>query len=430
MKVEQHYENSYRKEIVASLATNIRKGCPTTVVSVHGSGLAPLFKFLRFHPYVRNKYLENKNVFFSLINLEEMVPIDEKLIYREMFRDLKEILLSNAVKYSEEVQSIYQNGIQSEKEDDVTYSMKNLLRIAMEVDINIVFLFQEFDEIAKLNPPFLNTLVSLYHLFKPNLVYIYGIHTFPFRLRSTEVTKFDFIFQDYLTLKPFEEVAFVTHYQTHFAEDGLKFNAKQLKLLFKYTGGLASYNRFIGSKLAQTDIYKLEDNIKKLIMDPQLQMRSRQLLWALNPIETHTLKSLAKGFEVSQESLKNLIELGLVTQDGQIFSEIFQKHLEAEQDNTLGIQVEKSSKKVTIDNLDISSSLSSTEYRFLEFLHESKGQLVDREDVVDNAWEGNPQGVSDEAVDQLVSRLRTKLSNVTGRNDLITTVRGRGFILK
>jgi DNA-binding response OmpR family regulator len=72
--------------------------------------------------------------------------------------------------------------------------------------------------------------------------------------------------------------------------------------------------------------------------------------------------------------------------------------------------------------------VSLQQYRLLELLIEAKNALVSRHDIVEKVWEGeNSFGVSEQAIDALVRRLRDRLAERDPDHEYIVTVRGHGL---
>ena len=77
----------------------------------------------------------------------------------------------------------------------------------------------------------------------------------------------------------------------------------------------------------------------------------------------------------------------------------------------------------------IGKDLTKKEHILFTFLKAHEGQLCERETIVDTVWpEGHEMGVSDWAVDRLVSRIRSKLK-AQHSPYLIETVVTRGYKL-
>jgi len=75
--------------------------------------------------------------------------------------------------------------------------------------------------------------------------------------------------------------------------------------------------------------------------------------------------------------------------------------------------------------------LSLAQYRLLELLHERRGRVVSREEVVSAVWaEDEAEGVSEQAIDALARRLRERIAEVDPDHQYVITVRGHGFRLE
>ncbi len=85
---------------------------------------------------------------------------------------------------------------------------------------------------------------------------------------------------------------------------------------------------------------------------------------------------------------------------------------------------------VSVNDRLIDPPLSIHQYRFLEMLVLRSGGLVTREDVIGTVWPGEEtEGITDQAIDALVRRLRDRLKEVDLDREYILTIRGHGFRL-
>ncbi len=77
----------------------------------------------------------------------------------------------------------------------------------------------------------------------------------------------------------------------------------------------------------------------------------------------------------------------------------------------------------------MSDSLTKSEFRLLRHFLEHPDAIIDREDVISVVWKdtASTEGVTDQAVDQLVFRLRRKIEDDPNSPEHIHTVKGRGF---
>ena len=92
------------------------------------------------------------------------------------------------------------------------------------------------------------------------------------------------------------------------------------------------------------------------------------------------------------------------------------------------LMMDQKSRRVWVNQQQLIPSLSAQQFRTLWLLYESKGQVVTRPDLITYVW-GDDQaaGVSDQALDALIRRLRERLSSLDPTHQYIVTVRGHGI---
>ncbi len=96
-----------------------------------------------------------------------------------------------------------------------------------------------------------------------------------------------------------------------------------------------------------------------------------------------------------------------------------------------GLRLDKETRQVWINGKLIDPPLSLHQYRLLEALWDSGGSVVTREQVIATVWpEAMGDGVSEQAIDALVRRLRERIGEVDEQFRFIVTVRGHGFRLE
>ncbi|MEW6567392.1 MAG: FHA domain-containing protein [Chloroflexota bacterium] len=86
--------------------------------------------------------------------------------------------------------------------------------------------------------------------------------------------------------------------------------------------------------------------------------------------------------------------------------------------------------RVWAGGVEIDPPLSAPQYRLLELLLENQDRVVTREQIIEYVWPGTKGvGVSMQAIDALVRRLRDRLAVADPGEEYIVTVRGHGFRL-
>ncbi len=96
-----------------------------------------------------------------------------------------------------------------------------------------------------------------------------------------------------------------------------------------------------------------------------------------------------------------------------------------------GIRVDRAGRRVFVAGRELSPPLSPAQYRLLTALLDAQGQVVSRKAIVHAVWpDEDVRGVSEQAVDALVRRLRERLAELDPQHEYIVTVRGHGFRLE
>lgn len=98
--------------------------------------------------------------------------------------------------------------------------------------------------------------------------------------------------------------------------------------------------------------------------------------------------------------------------------------------NSGKMQIDMEARRVWINGEEIDPPLSLPQYRLLELLYINAVRVCTRDEVVNVVWpEAMGDGVSEQAIDALVRRLRDRLSEIDPAHQFVVTVRGHGFRL-
>jgi hypothetical protein len=94
------------------------------------------------------------------------------------------------------------------------------------------------------------------------------------------------------------------------------------------------------------------------------------------------------------------------------------------------LMLDMRSRRVWVSNQQLVPALSALQFHMLWVLYEKQGQVVSRQELVSAVW-GDEQsaGVSDQALDALIRRLRDRISVLDSSHPYIVTVRGHGLRL-
>ena len=93
------------------------------------------------------------------------------------------------------------------------------------------------------------------------------------------------------------------------------------------------------------------------------------------------------------------------------------------------LQVDVGARRVRVIDEEINPPLSAAQFTLLQVLYEQPGEVISRTKIIEAVWSRAAEGVTEQALDALVRRLRDRLSEVDSSWDYIITVRGHGLRL-
>jgi len=94
------------------------------------------------------------------------------------------------------------------------------------------------------------------------------------------------------------------------------------------------------------------------------------------------------------------------------------------------LAMDQKSRRVWVNQQLLVPPLSAQQFKLLWLLYENQGQVISRADLVSAVWgEEQAAGVSDQALDALIRRLRDRLGALDSTQQYIDTIRGHGVRL-
>ena len=93
------------------------------------------------------------------------------------------------------------------------------------------------------------------------------------------------------------------------------------------------------------------------------------------------------------------------------------------------LQVDLAARRVWVLEEELDPPLSASQFNLFQVLFEQTGEVVSRGEIIEAVWGKAAEGVSEQALDALVRRLRDRLAEIDSTRDYIVTVRGHGLRL-
>jgi FHA domain len=95
-----------------------------------------------------------------------------------------------------------------------------------------------------------------------------------------------------------------------------------------------------------------------------------------------------------------------------------------------GLTLDLGTRQVRVRGRLLDPPLSNTQFAFLSLLAEQPGKVYGRDEIIAAIWpDDQAEGISDEAIDALVRRIRLRLREMDPNHEYVVTVRGYGFRL-
>lgn len=94
-----------------------------------------------------------------------------------------------------------------------------------------------------------------------------------------------------------------------------------------------------------------------------------------------------------------------------------------------GLAVDQATRKVTIDGSTIDPPLAPIQFTLLSLLAAEPRRVFTRDEIADACYPDAEGGVSDQAIDGVVRRLRARLAEVDPDTSYVIAVRGHGYRL-
>ena len=97
-------------------------------------------------------------------------------------------------------------------------------------------------------------------------------------------------------------------------------------------------------------------------------------------------------------------------------------------DNMNRLLVDEKSRRVWVQGKELTPALSAPQFRLLAELVAHEGRVIPRNNLIHKVWvDEEADGVSEQALDALIRRLRDRLGELDAKHNYIETVRGHGL---
>ena len=93
------------------------------------------------------------------------------------------------------------------------------------------------------------------------------------------------------------------------------------------------------------------------------------------------------------------------------------------------LRVDAGARRVWVLDQEVDPPLSASQFNLLQALYKQTGAVIPRTQIITAVWSSAAEGVTEQALDALVRRLRDRLGELDPNWEYIVTVRGHGLRL-
>lgn len=440
MEVE-HFEALYpdttRAAEITKVVNFINEGKSCQLIGIPGSGRSTLLNLLAYNRKVRIKHFndQQKNVHFILINFSEIKKRSFIDVMKFVFLNLTESLRERKMSVENKaVGDIFREHLKFHDELILFQGFKEAIDyLCLEKNITVVFLFDRFEEyLPNVTEEFFVNLRVLRDRAKYKFSVIFSIYRplETFFEASILADYYEYVAGNIVYLPLADSIA--TDFRINYIEKITRKKVAKLVLaeIIKLTGGVGRLIKLsVEAILAYGE--KHQDLAEFLLEQKAIKSALSEIWSILTPGEQAALRALK--FE-NEEVATYLGKIGLI-KDKKVQIPLFEKYLQQKSDHMHNekakLVYDANTNTISKGDEILSDKLTASEFRLLRYLLQHADSIVERNELINVVWEENKStaGITDQAVDQLIFRLRRKIETDANNPKYLQTVKGRGFRL-
>lgn len=432
---EALYPDNARSQDIEKLARYIKEGASCQLLSLPGVGRGTVLGLLTNNSKIQNKYFgeDAKSLLFVHVDFSEIRNRPLFDVMKFLFLSLSESLRSEKSPVFNKINELFKESLKFKDELVLFQTLKEAIDLlVIEKDLRVVFLFDRFEEyIPTVSAQFFTNLRTLRNRAKYKFSVVFSLNRPLEELLDPSILSdfYELLEGNYVYLSLKDE--FTTDFRISYIEKvtGKKVNDQEFKEILKVTGGMGKLVKVSVESLLSEDLAVKKNMREFLFAQKRIQNSLVEICRSLLPIEQQALIKEKYG---DQATLTYLEKVGLVrNKEIQIplFTEHIKWHRETSQQEIEKIVYDTNTNTIKMGEDILSDRLTASEFRLLSFLLNNQDRIVDREEIINIVWSSvkSTAGITDQAVDQLIFRLRRKIEKDLASPVHFHTVKGRGL---
>lgn len=430
----KHFESLYpgntRDKEIGEIVSFIKEGGSVQLIGLPGVGRSNILGLLSYNHKVHLRHFptHHKDVHFVMLNFSEVRGSSLSDVWKFILLSIVNSLDERGMTTQHKrVEGIFKKSLSYHDEFVMGQGLKSAIEyLAVEEKLTIIFLFDRFDSfVPSITKDFFTMLGALRDRAKYRFSVIFSLaRPLDDLVDSDTLHDFsDFISGNlvYVAIQDEVSVLFRLSYLEKMINKTM--SSENSKHVLKLTGGHIRL-----AKLA----YEAALANGTTIIDTQFLRQQKKIDGALRDIWNELTPSEQESIKVgkSENEGSYLERIGLF-KSGQLQIPILKDWLDQLPPEKEDLVLDSESKTIKLGERVLSDDLTKSEYRLLSYLLTHKDQIIERDEIVQQVWtQGKSiEGVTEQAVDQLIFRLRRKVEKDPNHPTHLLTVKGRGLKL-
>lgn len=437
---QKHFEALYPDTAfsgeIKQILSYVKSGKSCQLLGLPGAGRSELLELLAYNKNVRNKHLGDNSelVHFVFVDFSEIQKRSLFDCFKFLFLNLADSLRSRGLgEEYKKVNDIFRESLSFGDELVLFQGLKQSVDyLALEKKLTLIFLFSRFEEyIPSVQADFFRNLRVLRDRAKYRFSVVFSINR-PIESLLDPMTFsefYEYAGGNFVYIKFYDEAA--TQFLVSYLEKltGKKLEKNAAAEILKTTGGFAKLVRLAVEASLAGGAEKTK-NLTDFLLEQKTIRRALSDIWvSLTPAEQADIAQMRFDDPAVDAYL---IESGLVA-DNKMQIPLFRDYTAVEgghgEAEALKIVFDENTNSIYRGKTVLSDSLTSSEFRLLKYLLSNQDKVVERDEIISIVWSGvkSTAGITDQAVDQLIFRLRRKIEEDPNNPKHLQTVKGRGF---
>ncbi|MCX7996523.1 MAG: helix-turn-helix domain-containing protein [Patescibacteria group bacterium] len=425
---EETYPVSFREEETKLLGAHLRSRDSVELIGMKRVGISNFLRYFLHHPHITATYIstEQRHIFIP-VDLNDLIETELFPFWRLTLKRIVDVINMN-----DDLEPIRKRAndefLKSIQIPDLFFTVDTVRHILIDMvrgNYMPTIFFIRFDRLQEVvTPELFSNLQGIVDSTNRKTCYVFTgsreLHT----ISPTVFQKQDLAaFAHKIYLKPASPDDMQIIRRTLMDKYRMQIDEETGTAIVENCGGhvqLLQLSLIIVNELLQKSKRLPADYIRIISDEERVVLQCEELYATLTAAEQHALLKIFHGETLHETELQNaryLYNTGYIQTNGtqHVFSPFFGMYLQ-------NMEVNHKKEKVNL-------GLTKKEQMLYNTLKEHIGEICERENIIQAVWpECNEIGVSDWALDRLVSRLRGKLK-LQKVHEEIQTVKTRGFRL-